>query len=140
MAGVTISMEKIVTAVNALSIKAECLLVEGAGGLYAPLTEDIFIMDAVIRLGLPAVLVCSPGLGTLNHTILSVHALKERNVPLAGIAINNRDGLPVDDIFIDNCCFITNFVAPVPVCVNSPGKTNSPSLMEFCDGLAQKWL
>lgn len=62
------------------------LVVEGAGGLLVPLTRRTLFIDVFARWGAPVVLCARTALGTINHTLLSVEALKARGVPLLGIA------------------------------------------------------
>lgn len=62
------------------------LIVEGAGGLFVPLTCDTLMIDVFARWGLPTVLVARTALGTINHTLLSLGALKARGVPVIGVA------------------------------------------------------
>lgn len=64
------------------------LVVEGAGGLMVPLTDQYFVIDLIARLGIPAILVARSGLGTINHTLLSLKALRDKNIPVAGLIIN----------------------------------------------------
>ena len=64
------------------------LIVEGAGGLLVPLTKEHLVIDLIKQLDLPAILVCRSGLGTINHTLLSLEALRHRNIPVAGLIIN----------------------------------------------------
>lgn len=64
------------------------LIVEGAGGLMVPLNEREYVIDLIVKLGLPAVLVARSTLGTINHTLLSLTALRERGIGIAGIIIN----------------------------------------------------
>ena len=66
------------------------LIVEGAGGLLVPLNEESFMIDLAARLALPVILVCRSGLGTINHTLLSLEALKRRGLPLAGLIVNGE--------------------------------------------------
>lgn len=61
------------------------LVVEGAGGLMVPINQKDMIIDMMARFKLPAVLVARSGLGTLNHTLLSLGALKSRGIPCAGL-------------------------------------------------------
>ena len=58
------------------------LVVEGAGGLLVPLNRDCLMIDLIARLGLPVVLVGLSGLGTINHTLLSLEALRRRGLPV----------------------------------------------------------
>jgi dethiobiotin synthetase len=62
------------------------LIVEGAGGLLVPLTRSTFLIDVMARWRAPTVLCARTGLGTLNHTLLSVEALRRRGIPLLGVA------------------------------------------------------
>jgi dethiobiotin synthetase len=62
------------------------LIVEGAGGLLVPLTRATFLIDVIARWGAPTVLCARTRLGTLNHTLLSVEALRRRGIPLLGVA------------------------------------------------------
>ena len=64
------------------------LVVETAGGLLVPLRRDWLQIDQLQRWGLPVVLVGRSGLGTLNHTLLSVQALGQRGIPLLGLVLN----------------------------------------------------
>ncbi|MEZ5694902.1 MAG: dethiobiotin synthase [Sphingomonadaceae bacterium] len=62
------------------------LVVEGAGGVLVPLSDDLLYADLFARWGLPVVLAARTALGTINHSLLSIEALRARNVPIAGIA------------------------------------------------------
>ena len=67
------------------------LVVEGAGGVMVPLNDATFMIDLMARLDLPVVLVARSGLGTINHTLLSLAALRARDLPIAGVIL---DGPP----------------------------------------------
>jgi dethiobiotin synthetase len=62
------------------------LVVEGAGGVLVPVTRESLFADLFARWAAPVVLVARTALGTINHSLLSIEALKRRNVPLLGIA------------------------------------------------------
>ncbi|SFR84482.1 dethiobiotin synthase [Sphingomonas jatrophae] len=62
------------------------LVVEGAGGVLVPLADDLLYADLFARWQAPVVLVARTALGTINHSLLSVEALRRRGVPLLGIA------------------------------------------------------
>jgi dethiobiotin synthetase len=64
------------------------LVVETAGGLLVPLRRDLLQIEQIRRWGLPVLLVARSGLGTLNHTLLSVEALRRRQIPLLGLVLN----------------------------------------------------
>lgn len=61
------------------------LVVEGAGGLMVPLTRRLLTIDQFARWGLPVVLCARTRLGTINHSLLSIEALKARDIPVKGI-------------------------------------------------------
>ena len=62
------------------------LVVEGAGGLMVPLTESDTYIDVMARWRVPVVLCARTTLGTINHSLLSIEALRARNIPLLGVA------------------------------------------------------
>ena len=64
------------------------LIVEGAGGLCVPLSDDVYIIDLIKKLGLPAVLVAKDYLGCINHTLLSLEMLRKNKIPLAYFIFN----------------------------------------------------
>ena len=66
------------------------VIVEGAGGILVPINEKHFIVDIIKKLKLPILLVARSGLGTINHTLLTVSELKKRNLPLLGIILNGK--------------------------------------------------
>ena len=71
--------------------RCEVLLVEGAGGLLCPLAEDVTVLDVAAELGYPLLIVARAGLGTVNHTLLTIAAAQTRGVPVAGVVLNEID-------------------------------------------------
>lgn len=67
---------------------AHPLVVEGAGGLLVPLNDREFMIDLMAKLALPILLVARSTLGTINHTLLSLFALRSRGLPIAGVVLN----------------------------------------------------
>lgn len=80
--------------VRAVMERFDLTLVEGAGGLMVPIQERLMMIDLIQRLGFPAILVARAKLGTLNHTLLSVEALKHRDIPVAAIVLSAVDAEP----------------------------------------------
>lgn len=66
-------------------------IIEGAGGVLVPLNEHETMADLMMALGLPVVVVASAGLGTINHTLLTLEALRARQVAIAGVMMNGVD-------------------------------------------------
>lgn len=75
--------------------RVDLLLVEGVGGWLCPLTETSSIADFAEECGWPIVIVSSRVLGTLNHTLLTIEAIRQRDLPIAGIILNQH--LPPTD-------------------------------------------
>lgn len=67
------------------------LIVEGAGGLLVPLNEQDYVIDLIEELHLPVILVARSTLGTINHTLLSLEALRRRGLIVAGVVINGPE-------------------------------------------------
>lgn len=63
------------------------LVIEGAGGLLVPLTRRALVIDVFARWRFPVVLCARTGLGTINHTLLSIEALRRRDIPVLGVAL-----------------------------------------------------
>ncbi len=93
--GVEVRLEVILDAARALAARHAALLVEGAGGLLVPLTERATYADLAVALGLPVLVVARAGLGTVNHTALTVEALRARGLAVAGVILNRAAA--VDD-------------------------------------------
>lgn len=71
-----------------LSLMHEIVVVEGVGGLMVPLNNNDLVTDLILQLGLEAVVVARPGLGTINHTLLTVNMAKMIGIPVAGVIFN----------------------------------------------------
>ena len=82
--GVNIDLEGLANAPALAQDRA--VVIEGAGGLLVPLTRSLLQIELFARWGAPVVLVASTRLGTINHSLLSIEALKRRRIPLLGIA------------------------------------------------------
>lgn len=78
-----ISVREIIAALP----EAKDLIIEGAGGLYVPLNSSETILDLIRGLGMPVILAARSGLGTLNHTLLTVKALESEGVELRGVVL-----------------------------------------------------
>lgn len=90
--GRTVDLAAITRAVDACAARHEIVLVESAGGLDVPLTEDRLTVDYAAERGWPLILVTCGRLGSINHTLLSLEAAKARGMPVAGVVHNWFDG------------------------------------------------
>jgi dethiobiotin synthase len=85
-AGIAIEMDKLVP--------PPCerpLVVEGAGGLMVPLNDEALVIDLAEELELPVILVARSTIGTINHTLLSLEAIRRRGLQLAGVVVNGPE-------------------------------------------------
>jgi len=91
----------IIRAYEKMRERYEVLLVEGVGGLLVPLRRDLVLADLLADLKIPTLLVARTGLGTLNHTLLTLEALRHREIPMLGVL--STDGPEEDEtIAADN--------------------------------------
>ena len=89
-AGVTIKTKVIRDALIRLESSCEILIVEGVGGVLVPLSRAMLLADLVADLKLPALVVARSGLGTLNHTLLTLEALRHRDIQIVGVLLNSQ--------------------------------------------------
>lgn len=87
-----IALDRIADACDRLAAQYDIVLVEGAGGILVPLTDSFFMSDLARQLDLPVVIVARLGLGTINHTLLTVQTARIAGLPLLGIVLNDTTG------------------------------------------------
>lgn len=87
-----INIKKIFGAYKKLSSLHDLILVEGIGGALVPITGDYFVADLIKELNIPAIIVARAGLGTINHTLLTIEALKRKKVEILGVIMNGYKG------------------------------------------------
>ena len=109
-----IKPQKIIAAFRRLQKNHEAVLVEGAGGLLVPLGEDFDQRDLMQAMKLPVIVVARPGLGTLNHTRLTVEALQARRIIIACVVLSHESA-SADAIRSDNERFLKQKLFPIPV-------------------------
>ena len=88
LAGVKINVEKIKEDFLSFKEKNEITLVEGAGGILAPATDNMLCADLIKELNIPIIIVTVPFLGRLNHTLLTISYAKNNGIDIKGIIIN----------------------------------------------------
>jgi dethiobiotin synthetase len=87
-AGQPLEWRAIDAAIQTMSKDADVMIVEGVGGVMVPMDSKNTFLDVAGWLKLPAIIVARPGLGTINHTLLTLHALRSRKIRIAGVVIN----------------------------------------------------
>ena len=83
-----IDIEKVRTSYDILCERHDYMIVEGIGGLLVPIDEYYFVVDMAEEMELPVIVVCSPTLGTINHTLLTVSYARQHGLDVKGIIIN----------------------------------------------------
>ncbi len=92
--GVRIDLDRIGECYDRLAARHDAVIVEGAGGLLVPLTENLLTTDLVRALDLPILVVARPSLGTVNHTLLTCYCAAQMGLAVAGVVVNNFPETP----------------------------------------------
>jgi dethiobiotin synthetase len=87
LVGETIERERLLDTVRTAAAGAEALVCEGVGGLLVPLSPDYLVRDLAVDLGLPLVVVASPGLGTINHTLLTIESTRAAGLEVVAVVL-----------------------------------------------------
>jgi len=86
--GVPIDWEAMKLGYRNVTQKSDLVLVEGVGGVMVPLERDYLVLDLMVDMGLPVLIVARSGLGTINHTLMTVEVCRARGLNLVGIVMN----------------------------------------------------
>jgi len=99
--GERIDINKIYTHLEYLQTKYDYLIIEGAGGIKVPITEQeghiYTYADLIYETGIPVIIVSRAGLGTINHTVLTVDTLNLINAQIKGIILNGYTGKDISE-------------------------------------------
>ena len=93
-----IDLERIKTHYEEIRRKSELVLVEGAGGILVPLTDQFNVRDLILFLGLPVIVVTRSTLGAINHTLLTIEALRKKHIQILAIMLNQTTFLSGTEI------------------------------------------
>jgi dethiobiotin synthetase len=110
-----ISVDRIVACFDKLAARHQLVVVEGAGGVLVPLGRDSLMTDLMARLNLPVILVARPGLGTINHSLLSLREIRRAGLVPLGVVFNERESSPAGYIEEDNRLAVARLGAPIRV-------------------------
>jgi len=89
MEGIRIDIPNIIRAYNILKERHEIVIIEGAGGILVPLYKDYLFLDLIRDMETPIIIVSRTGLGTINHTLLTLRCAQENGIPVIGIIMNH---------------------------------------------------
>jgi len=120
--GVEISLEKIKNNFEHLQKLSDVVVVEGVGGWYAPLSSYTTVADLAETLNIPIILVVGLRLGCLNHALLTVQALRQSGLPIAGWITNHvvKDFSSADK----NISTLKHYLKDIPFLGSVPYQTN----------------
>ncbi|MBU4428296.1 MAG: dethiobiotin synthase [Verrucomicrobia bacterium] len=129
-----IGISSIQNSFRILRRRHDLMIVEGAGGLLVPLNERNTMLDLMKALALPVILVARPGLGTINHTLLSLGELRWAGLPVAGVIFNETKKRGWGLIERDNMAVIARR-GRVRILGRLPfiSDWESPSFRSFCE-------
>lgn len=137
MEGKKIKMKEIISVIKERAEKGKVLLVEGAGGIFSPISYKFDWLDIVKALKGEVVIVIGNKLGALNHAILSENAVIQRKVKLAGWILNNiskkKDIAQKTNLYLLKKFMKSPFICETPFFKRDPPKN-------FCKKVAEKLL
>jgi dethiobiotin synthetase len=107
------------------------LIIEGAGGLMVPLKDNFLMIDLIKQLNTGVILVSQNYLGSINHTLLSIEALKNRDIPIKGIIFNGLKDIYTEEFILDySGVELLGHVPEYPV-INKKKIIDAGSFIEF---------
>jgi len=123
--GIEVDLGKVMAAFMQDGNRHDFLVVEGVGGLLVPLTRQHTVLDLVQMLALPVLVVCRSGLGTINHSLLTLNALKSAKASILGF-VTNGESDPTDPSIPGNPEIIQEFsgvpfLGHIPYCPDAAG-------------------
>lgn len=114
----SINPDKLLVASDSLSKQCDVLLVEGSGGLMVPLNDQVCIIDLLEQRKYHTLLVADNCLGSINHTLLSIEALRQRQIPILSVVFNNVKNITAPEILLDNPKIVHQLTGINPCCVS----------------------
>jgi dethiobiotin synthetase len=115
-----IDYEEIVAAYHYLCDNTDVVIVEGIGGAMVPIDAEHTVLDLAVEFNLPTVIVARPNLGTINHSLLTITAVRNAGLPVAGLVISGYNAVEAD---------IAEETSPDVIC--EFGDTNLLSLVPY---------
>ncbi len=119
LTGEKVALQAILDAMERLIERHDILLVEGIGGLLVPIASGWNVADLATQIDFPLLVVARPGLGTLNHTAMTVECARKRNLTVSGVVINHQNDTKPGLIEETNLDVIEELTG-VPIVANIP--------------------
>ena len=149
MEGRSLNLSDVEEHIRALAEDADLTIVEGAGGLMVPIQGRLMMIDLAERLGYSTLLVGRTRLGTINHTLLSLNALKERGMPIAGVVLSHSESSqvgPEEEFTPDDLAYLADDVPVValpfltPTIRGDAGRIASIMAAAWPEMLVKRWI
>ena len=131
LAGINVDIAKIRNDFITFSNQNEITLVEGAGGILAPISDNLLCADLIRELNIPIILVTVPFLGRLNHTLLTIHYAKTNNIDIKGIIVNKIPN-EIDNLATQNFIKELKMYTDIPI-IGEVKEINSNNKDEIID-------
>jgi dethiobiotin synthetase len=126
--GVPLDWSLLQSSLHTMSSQSDVMIIEGVGGVMVPMDEKHTVLDVARWLRLPTIIVARPDLGTINHTLLTVNALRSAGVKIAGVVINRYPTNTPDTAQETNPAAIQKW-ADVPVLCLVPDEPFTPPVL-----------
>ena len=94
------NLEKVKQDYTELANTCDVTIVEGSGGLYVPVKENILMSDVIKFLNLPTLIVARPNLGTINHTLMTIKCAQSEGIKILGVVISNYPQTTNDPVIL----------------------------------------
>jgi dethiobiotin synthetase len=125
-------------ALRLMSQGSDVIIVEGVGGIMVPMDEGATVLHMAAWLRLPGVVVARPGLGTINHTLLTVGALRQARIPVAGVVINRYPAESADIATEGNPAAIEHWGGAPVLCIVPEDTVRGASVpVDIADAVAR---
>jgi dethiobiotin synthetase len=139
LAGTSIDRAQLVSGAHVAS-EHETLIVEGVGGLLVPLADDYTVCDLAAAIGLPLLIAARPGLGTINHTLLTLHAARAAGLRVRAVVLTPWPAAP-SQIELSNRSTIADRGAVEVECLNEVPAQDRAALAQAAAALPwRRWL
>lgn len=125
-AGVSVDLDHLADCAHQLAQLADVVIVEGAGGWLAPLSDTASMQDLAVKLAAPVILVVGMRLGCLNHALLSARAIEASGLPFAGWIANRID--PAMSCYAENLAYLQQHM-PAPMLAEIPHVADAANQM-----------
>ena len=100
MDNVDYNLEKVKQDYAKLANACDVIIVEGSGGLYVPVKENVLMSDVIKFLNLPTLIVARPNLGTINHTLMTIKCAQSEGIKILGVVISNYPQTTDDPVIL----------------------------------------